>query len=359
MPITIPTIATIRDQIISDIEGKLGVTVPLLPKAALRVIASALAGALALLYRVARWAYTQIFPQSADSDALVLIGSRYGITRTPAVRAKLTATATGVNDTVIPAGTLWVSSAGVVYSQEADATISAGTATLTIEALLAGADGNLANGLTANVASPIAGLDSAATIASTTIEGEDQEELEDLRTRVLQRMQSQPQGGAAPDYVGWAREVAGIVKAFAFNISAGNVTVYPLQAITGASRIPSGAKITEVQDYVSASERRPLCATVTAAAMTELTANVTITGLLPNDAATKAAIVASLTAYFYAAYPRQYPDESNPTDILSVAAIWAAVAAAGATATAVALSLGTNYTLDEDEIVKIGTVSWA
>jgi uncharacterized phage protein gp47/JayE len=359
MSVTIPTVATIRDQIISDIEGKLGITVPLLLKAALRVIATALAGALALLYRLARWVYAQIFPQTADADALVLIGGRYGITRIPAVRAKLTATATGDNDTLIPAGTLWISGTSVVYSQEADVTISGGTATIIIEALTTGADGNLTNGFTVNATSPIAGMDPEATIASTITEGEDQEALEDLRTRMLQRMQSQPQGGAAPDYVKWTREVAGIVKAFAFNVSAGNVTVYPLQAITGADRIPSGAKITEVQNYVSASERRPLCATVTAAAMTELTADVTITGLSPNDATTKAAIVAALTAYFYAAYPRQYPDEPNPTDILSVATIWAAVAAAGATAATMSMSLGTNYTLAQDEIVKIGTVSWA
>jgi hypothetical protein len=110
---------------------------------------------------------------------------------------------------------------------------------------------------------------------------------------------------------------------------------------------------------VGADERRPLCANVVGAAMTELTANVTITGLLPNDATTKANIQAALTAYFYAAYPRQYIDEPAPTDILSVAAIWAVVAAASATATAVSMSLGTNDTLDEDEIVTLGVLTWA
>ena len=359
MPISIPTVSALRDSIISDIEGKLGVTVPLLPKAALRVLATALAGVLALLYRLARWAYVQIFPQTADADALALNGSRYGITRVPAVKAKLNATATGTDGTSIPAGALWVTSAGVVYAQEETVVISAGTATITIEALIAGDAGNLAPGFTVSAASPIAGMNGTATIASTVTAGEDAEADEDLRTRVMERMSGQPQGGAAPDYVIWAREVAGIVKAFAFRTAVGYVTVYPLQAVTGAARIPSGAKITEVEDYCGASVRRPLCANVLTAAMTELTANVTITGLSPSDAATKAAITASLTAYFYAAYPRQYPDESSPTDILSVAEIWAIVAAAGATATAVSLSLGANYALASSEIVKLGTVTWA
>ncbi len=358
MPISIPTVASIRDQIISDIEGKLGTTVPILAKATLRVIASALAGALALLYRLARWAYSQIFPQTAETDALVLIGERYGITRIAAVKAKLTAAVTGTDGTNIPAGALWVSPAGVVYTQTGLAIIAGGTTTITIEALIAGASANLAPAATVGAASPVAGMNGTATIASTVTTGVDEEADADLRTRVIQRMQSQPQGGAAPDYIQWAREVAGIVKAFAFNTSAGNVTVYPLQAITGAARIPSGPKINEVTAYLSATERRPLAATVTAAAMTELTENVTITGLSPGDVATKQIISDALTALYYAAYPRQYPDEINPTAVLSVAAVWGIVAGSGATATAVALSLGTNYTLGNGEIVKLGTVTW-
>ena len=107
---------------------------------------------------------------------------------------------------------------------------------------------------------------------------------------------SAPQGGAAPDYVGWAREVAGIVKAFAFRTGAGYVTVYPLQAITGADRIPAAPKIAEVEAYVGADERRPLCANVVGAAMVELDVDITITGLAPNDAETKANIQAALPA---------------------------------------------------------------
>lgn len=365
MAVTTPTVAAIRDQIISDIEGRIGTTVPILPKAFVRVLAVALAGALALLYRYAAWVYRQIFPQTADEAALLLIGARYGLTRTVAVAAQLIATATGTVGTDIPAGTLWLNADGLVYSQTALATIGGGgTATITVECLTAGDDGNLAAADTLTIASPLADIDSTATVASTVTTGEDAEALEDFRTRVIERMQNQPQGGAAADYVGWAREVAGIVKAFAFNTAAGYVTVYPLQATTGASRIPLAAKITEVQDYVGAVERRPLCATVLAAAMTELSIDVTITGLSPASATVQAEIEAALEAYFYAAYPAQYPDEAAPTNVLSVGAIWAAITAAGATATAVSMTVPgigatTSYTLDDDEIAALGTLTWA
>ncbi len=362
--VTIPTVAQIRQQIIADIEARIGTTIPLLPKAFIRVLATALAGIAALLYRVAAWVYRQIFPQTADDEALMRQGERYAIIRIAAVKARLTATATGDNDTVIPTGTLWVSAASLVYQQTVEAIIAGGTATITVECLTAGDAGTLSVGAVLTIASPIAGLNSTATVASVVTTGEDQEALEDYRTRVMERMQNAPQGGAAPDYVAWAREVAGIVKAFAYNTAAGYVTVYPLQAITGTARIPAAGKITEVQDYVSAAERRPLCANVLAAAMTELSVTVTITGLSPNDAATKTAVQATLTAYFYAAYPKQYPDEPAPTDKLSVAAIWAAVAAAGAVASAAEMNVPgvgatTSYQLGNAQIAKLGTLSWA
>jgi len=361
--VTIPTIAEIRQQIISDIEGRIGTTVPLLPKAFIRVLATALSGALALLYRVAAWVYRQIFPQTADDAALLLQGERYGIIRIAAVKAQLTADVTGDEGTIIPAGTLWVHADGQVYSQTAAGEIVGGVDTISIGALTAGDAGNREIADVLAIASPIAGLDSEATVASTVTSGEDQEALEDYRTRVMERMAQQPQGGAAPDYVQWAREVAGIVKAFAFRTGAGYVTVYPLQAITGPDRVPDAAKITEVEDYVGAEERRPLCANVVGAAMTELDVDVQITDLLPNDAGTKAAIENDIEAYLYAAYPRQYIDEPAPTDIVSVAAIWGIVHAAGATASAIDMTVDGNpataYTLDEDEIVTLGALTWA
>ncbi len=361
MAVTTPTVAQIRDQIISDIEGRIGVTVPILPKAFVRVLAIALAGALSLLYRFATWVYRQIFPQTADAEALVRIGGQYGLSRTPAVRTVATATATGIDATVIPAGTLWTL-AGLMYEQTADATIAAGSATIILECTAPGSDGNPTAGDDFTIVTPQADVDSTAAYDATTTEGEDQEAIEDFRTRVVARIQNQPQGGAAADYVGWAREVAGIVKAFAFHTGDGQVTVYPLQAITGVDRIPAAAKITEVEDYVGAEERRPLCANVFGAAMTELAVDIEITDLDPSDAATKAEIQAAIEAYLYAAYPRQYTDEVGATDVVAVAAIWAAIVASSATASAVDMLVDGNpataYTLDEDEIVALGVLTW-
>jgi uncharacterized phage protein gp47/JayE len=362
MAYTPPTIAAIKAQIITDIEGAIGQSVPILPKAFVRVLAAALAGALSLLYRFGAWIYRQIFPQTADGDALILIGGQYGLTITAAVNAILTATATGVDETIIPAGTIWYIG-DLAYSQISAAEIASGTATITIECLTAGDAGNLDIGDILSLSSPIAGVDGTAVIASIVTSGEDQEATDDFRTRVMERIQRQPQGGSIADYVSWTREVAGIVKAFAFRTAPGEVTVYPLQAITGSDRVPIPAKITEVQTYVSDPIRRPLCADVLAAAMDELSVDITITGLLPNETDIKTIIEDAIEEYLYAAYPKQYPDEVDPTDVVSIAAIWSIIDTAGANAISVTMTIGstpyTSYPLGDDEIAVLGVLTWA
>lgn len=359
--ITIPTIAQIRDQIISDIEAKIGQTIPVLPKAFFRVLAMAIAGVLALLYRFGAWVYDQIFVATADREALIRRGSEFGILPNPAVAAKLTATATGANDTITQAGWLW-QSVGVVYEQQEDVAIAAGSATIEVLCLTAGADGNLANGSTITLVTPQAGVDNDATIASTVTTGEDEEDIEVYRTRVETRLQQRPQGGATPDYITWALEVAGIVKAFAFNTAPGVVTVYPLIALTG-TRIPAAPKLAEVEAYISDTSRKPLCASVEAVAMTERTITPTVTALTPDNATLRQAIEDAWTAYMYRAFPKQYPDEIAPTDIVSLSGMYQEAMAAGAQSILATLTISgggaiTSHQLADSELAKLGTITW-
>lgn len=360
--ITLPTVAQIRDQIISDIEGKIGQTVPVLPRAFFRVLATALAGVLALLYRFGAWIYDQIFPQTADSEALGRIGTQYGIIRKASVSAVLTATATGTNGTTIPAGTLWTYN-GAVYQQTADADIAAGSATITIEALTSGDAGNIANGQIIKIGTPQAGVVESSAIASTVTLGEDQEAIEDYRRRIIQRLQQRPQGGAAADYVGWALEVPGIVKAFAYRTAPGDVTVYPMAALSGA-RVPDAPKLAEVQAYLSDDHRRPLCANVYAAALTERTFTMTVTTLQPDTSEMRAAVESAWSAHLLGRFPRQYSDEANPTDYISKAALYGEAVAAGALLIDFSLYINgsgvaiSSHQLTSSELAKLGAVTW-
>jgi len=362
--ITIPKEADLSTQVLSDIEGAIGQSSPILPKAFIRVLSRALGGAFAGLYRVIGWSYDQIFPATASADALTRYGSQYGIGQRPAVAAVIDIQIVGAEGSEVPAATVWRGTNGLTYLQRALAVIAGtGLAEARVECLEGGSLGSLGVGNTLEAASPVSGVDGASVLAIQT-EGEDEETTEQYRVRVLQRIAGQPQGGSAADYVRWALEVPGIVKAFAFRTDAGEVSVYPLEATTGAARIPAAGKLAEVLAYIDNPSRRPLCATVLAVAMTERTVDLTITTLSPGDATTKAAIIAEIERYLYAAYPKQYPDEENPTNVISVAAVWAAILAAGATAASVVMTVSgtgavTAYTLANSDICKIGTVTWA
>ena len=361
--ITIPTIATIRDQIIADIESKIGQTVPALQKAFFRVLATALAGVLSLLYRFGAWAYNQIFVSTMDIDALRLRALELGMDpQISAISAVLTATVTGSNDFVTQAGWLWQVN-GVVYEQQSDVAISAGTATITIECLTAGDIGNLGNGAIVSLATPHTGVDNDAIIASTTTTGEDEEDIETFRSRIETRQKNPPQGGAIPDYVNWALEVAGIVKAFAFNTAPGVVSVYPLIALTG-TRIPGSSKIAEVDAHLEDQYVKPLCANVITAAMTERTITPTVTSVLPDNASIRALIETAWSNYLLSRFPKQYADESPVVNVASKSGLSSEATGAGAqsiTFTMVIDGSGTpieEHTLLDSEIVKLGTVVW-
>jgi uncharacterized phage protein gp47/JayE len=362
--IQIPTVAQIRDQIISDIESKIGQTIPALPKAFFRVLATALAGVLSLLYRFGGWAYRQIFPQTADQEALVRIGEQYGIIRSPAVAAEITATATGAEGAQIPAGTLWQRE-GQVYQQTEAQTIETGTATVTVRALTKGAAANVLNGLNISLVTPVAGIDAEAEVTNTDTQGEDIEAVEAYRRRVILRLQQQPQGGAAPDYINWALEVPGIVRAFAFRTDPGEVTVYPLLATTGPSRVPAAPKLAEVLSYIQNPIRRPLCSNVLAVAMDERIFSVNVTAVAPNTTAQKNAIEAAWEKFLYTRYPAQYDDEVDPKNVVSAAALYGEASGAGVQLLNFELYIDGEiseiqfHTLAENEIAKLGTVTWA
>ena len=317
MPVTIPTTEETKDQIVKDIESKINQTVPLLPKAVTRVFASALAGIFTLAYKFGLWIYNQIFPQTSDYPALLLQGERLDVELKGATQAQLAAEDTGVDSTIIPAGTQYVSDNQVVYITQADAAVASGIAVLSLLALTSGEIGNLANGSTLNIVKPIANIDGVATITSTTIEGEDAESRENYRERVIERYQKRPQGGALIDYIIWAKEIAGITRTFVERPTPSFVNVYPVQDNDPGGRIPSPAKLEEVRAYIAEPSRKPLMALPFAIAMAERLFTVEISNLVPDNAEVRSKIDDNIENFLFAMQPQQFEDEQNLKNIVS------------------------------------------
>ena len=359
---TTPTPSELRDQILTDIESGLGQSVPLLSKSVFRIIATAVGGVLSLLYRYGAWVREQIFTQTMNSDSLILRAAEYGMRRTPATKWTGTIEITGTDDTVVALGTLFQYD-GIVYRTTAAVTIS-GTTTASAESLETGDEVDRIEGDIMEIVTPQTGVDKEATVTAVSQSGEDAEGDTSFRSRIMARQSRAPQGGAAADFVAWAREVSGVVKAFAFNTGSGEVTVYPLVGYDADDRLPDSSKLTEVQTYVGSTERCPLTASVVAAALSEVTFNITVTTLNPDTTALRTSIESALGAYFLGRYPKQYTDEVNPTNVISVAELHKVAFDAGTSFVSMTVDIDggysgiTGYTLQYDELALLGTITW-
>lgn len=161
--------------------------------------------------------YDQILPDTQSSDNLSRTASLYlpgG--RKLATPAQGNWIATGADGVRIPMeGTQLMRADGALFSVTADMVIAGGTATVPIQAVLAGADGNTAAATPLTLVSPIAGVTSTGDVdANGLTGGADQETDAALLQRLKFRWQYPPKSGTVADYVFWATNQPGVTRAF-------------------------------------------------------------------------------------------------------------------------------------------------
>lgn len=294
MAFTRPTLSELVDRVQQDFISRLELVTPILRRSMVYVLARVVAGAAHLLHGFLEFLSRQIFPDLAEHAYLVRFGSLFGVALNPATFATGPVTCTGVDGTVIEAGTVLIHADGAEYRTDAEATIASGTATVSVTAASAGEIGNKLAGVVLSFQSPIAGIDATATVATGGIaNGSDEEETEDFRARVLERMQSPPHGGNEADYVAWAKKVAGVTRAWCYPLESGAGTVkVRFVRDDDASLIPDSGEVAAVQALIDT--KRPAGAVVTVAAPVADSLAMTI-HLVPSTVATKAAVTAELT----------------------------------------------------------------
>lgn len=269
-----PILADLVERVQEDFVSRLSLSGPILRRSMVYALARVVAGAAHLLHGFIEFLSRQVFPDQAEETYLLRWGALFGVTRTAAAAATGNVTITGTTGTVIPAGTLLQRADGAEYATDSEATLAAGTITTAVTAVVAGEDGNCLAGVTLAFEAPIAGATSPATVASGDLTGgSDEEDIEDYRARVIARMQSPPHGGNAADYVAWAKEVAGVTRAWCYPLEggAGTVTVRFVRDDDSGSIIPSAGEVSTVQTYIGA--LAPVTATVTVAAPTPSSLN--------------------------------------------------------------------------------------
>ncbi len=214
------------------------------------------AGAVHGVYGYAEYLARQILPDTAEAEFLDRHASIFGILRKQAEKASGTVRLRFSSSLVpIPVGTFLQADGGVLFRTTADAVLITGVspvqATVAVEAVEAGSAGNQTQGDVITLLSPIAGVESEATIVAVS-GGSDAEDDESLRARIHSRTTDTPHGGAASDYVQWALEVPGVTRAWCYprEDGEGSVTVRFVCDGNPMSIIPDEAMLARVAEYL-------------------------------------------------------------------------------------------------------------
>lgn len=292
MAFTRPSLTTIIDRIKGDFKSGLSLTT-ILRRSFIDVMAKAYGGAIHTLFGFIDFAKDQLLPDTAVDEFLLRWANIYGIDRLDATFTKLNIDVTGTTGGTLTVGSLYQRSDGVQYEVETEVAIPAvSTVLAVVVALVAGDSGNLDDGSTLTLTSPIAGIESDALVSSTAVEGEDQETIDALRTRLIFRIQFPPSGGTITDYIGFAKTVAGVTRVWVIpdHLGEGTVGLFFVEDDEDPI-IPSPAKVDEVQTAVL--PLKPISADLFTIAPSESKMDPTI-ALKPNTTAVQTAVTAEL-----------------------------------------------------------------
>lgn len=344
-----PTLRTLIDRTIADINARLPDADARLAFSNLNVLAYVNAGSAHGLYGFIDWLSRQIIIDTAEVEFLDRWAGIWGVTRKAAAPATGNVTFTGTNGSTIAIGTLAQRADGVQYQTTALGTIASGSATVAVVAVEGGAASNAVAGVALSLVSPVTGVNGSATVASGDLTGgADAETDTALRDRLLARIQQPPHGGAKDDYEAWALEVAGVTRVWVYpnGMGIGTVVVRFVRD-ADASIIPDAGEVTAVQTYIDA--RRPVTAAVTVAAPVAVPLNFTVQ-LTPNTAAVQAAVQAELADLIRR--------ESEPGGTILLSHIREAVSIASGETNSIVTVPAADVTHTTGQMATMGTITW-
>lgn len=292
----------------------------------------------------------QVIYDTASADYLDRWATIYlDVPRKPAAAATGNITLTGSNGVIVPINTVLISTTGIEYTTDVEVIIASGTATVAVTAETGGLNTSLELGSVLSLVTPIAGLNSTATVATGgLVGGADIESDSSLRSRLLTRIQQPPQGGADYDYVNWALEVPGVTRAWCYpqELGVGTVTVRFVRD-DDASSIPDAGEVTAVQDYIDA--RRPVTADVSVVAPVAVALDLTI-DVIPDTADVRAAVQAELQDLIQR--------EGAPGATLLLSHIREAISVAAGEFNYTMSSPSADVTHTTGQIPVLGTITW-
>ena len=356
-----PDLATLISRTVTDINSRFDGTYNALRRKATAVFARVLAGMAHGLYGFIDWTARQILPDTQDDAQLLRYGAMMGVTRKPEGTSAGNLTVTGADGAIIDAGTLWQRADGVEYFATTGATIATGSATVPVRAVAAGAGGNAEAAAAVALVSPIVGVNSAAVVAAGGLTGgQDVESIDLYRQRVLERTGTYYSGANAAIYVKWAKEIAGVTRAWCYENTpaAGSVTVLFVCDDQAGGIVPDAGKIAETQDYLEEHTDPVTGQIVGRAVNVALVVDAPATQAInftilpsPNTAAVQAAIAAELADMLRR--------DSEPGGDILLSHIREAISVAAGESDYVLTAPAANVSVPDGTIAIMGAMTWS
>jgi uncharacterized phage protein gp47/JayE len=259
MPWSTPSLRDVRSIVRDNIRGQLPGADALVPNSVLRVISDNQGALTHLVLQYVDWLALQLLPDTAETEwldryATIWLVNADGTTgRKMATLAYGTVNFAGVSGTIIPIATQLGSTAGIAFETTEQIILASPDGTPTpcaVRALDPGAAGNLAAGT--GMSSDIGNVSSITVVEISG--GTDEENDDDLRLRVLERIRQPPMGGDKTDYIAWTKAVAGVTRAWSgpLEMGMGTVTVrFMMDELRAANDgFPTSADCQTVRAYL-------------------------------------------------------------------------------------------------------------
>jgi hypothetical protein len=242
MPYIEPGTQELADRNLANIESHLNQNTPPAEKAFNRVISTMEAMSDKGLYAFARDRAEANLALTASEGDLELIGAEYNIARTPAKAWEGLVRFLIPDGETLPAATVFLGPQGLRYTVTASAAAPHGSpgsgALAPIVCEIDGPSGNIADGSSLSIQTPIAGFPQAASAEETTALGTGIEGLEDYRRRILDAERAEGGGGNSSDYRAWAQSVPGALRAYPFSGQPPGVAAVPGQRVVYIEAAP-------------------------------------------------------------------------------------------------------------------------
>jgi len=338
-------IATIRSDLLTRFQEDV-----LLRRMDAEVYARAQAAAVHTLYGYIDYLARNMLPDLCDEDWLYRHARIKRCPRKDAVPAAGFVRWDGINGTLtLPAGTQIQRDDQVTFTTTQTFKASGGVLRVPLVADNAGVAGNTDDGIALRLGTPVSGIPSTG-YADTVTGGDGVEELETWRARVMERYYWIPQGGADSDYVIWAKEIAGITRAWTLRHYDGIGTVGVMVATSDPTHPAPGDDLVQtVRNHIL-----PL-APVAGAGLTVFAASEKIIPMTIALAKDTEEIRAAVTAELNSLMLR----DGMPSGKVYLSRISEAISLATGEVAHQLRAPVTDVALGETELPVVGTITWA